>query len=271
MFTYWSTYILYVTLYDKEYKMENKIRDYQKGAIQKGAANRDKVLLWVYKWGWTTEAVLQKLLSVQRRPGAEFCRRGILQKVEPARGQFRVAYVIALPMMKRAGEIYEQSTGGIAIPPPRGSVPFSLLEHNEIAQLIALDKANEECKLKTDRELREGDTEAIPDFAINLYELAEHWHEIELNAKYKERLFFQLQKRDEARKEGVDMFFWHCNTRGIALNLINALEQEALPTMLRQADGKFVQNGQWWDPEELAGCTKIGIIGQEENIWPASN
>lgn len=258
----------------EQYVKKNNLDGQRENAHVKGKANLDKVLLWTYKWGWVTELVLQKLLNVTRRPGAYWCKRGILTKIEPPAGHV-VAYVIKPgPHLSRALELYEEDSDGLALPYPypRTSIPFAALgEHNEKSQLIALDELRDGEHLTTEREMRDGSAAALPDFAITDNNgLFVHWHEVELTAKYHERLLFQLEERETARKAGrFDKLVWWCRTPGIARNLRKILSQKALPKVKKRADGRIVKYAtDRWNPAELAEATEINVIGQPKGVIP---
>lgn len=233
-----------------------------------GEQNKNRVLLWIYRWGWTTDTVLQKLLNVQRRPGCELVKRGILMRIDPPRGH-KPAFIIAPgPALTRAQDLYEEATGGYAIPYayPRTSIPFAALgEHNEIAQLIALDMLADDSldilDLISERELRGGEQSAVPDFKISALDEYVTWHEIELHAKYKERLLLQLQEREEARRLSSFLkIVWWCRTAGIARNLAAALNADELPRVGKRPDGRIARCGGTWSPRKLAAVTEINLI-----------
>lgn len=229
----------------------------------KGLENVNRVLLWIYQWGWSTEPVLQKLLGVQRKIGCELARKGVLLRVEPPAGH-RTAYVIAQAHQLRALELYEADTGmAIPYPWPRTAVPFAALgQHQEEAQLRALDELRPGDLLMVDREMRRGVDEAIPDFAIERGGAGGpvEWHEIELTPKYHERLLHQLEQRNQALRAGhYSRIVWHCRTHGIARNLAAALDKPVLPPVIKRADGRVVRQPgvEGWRTAALRAATTI--------------
>ncbi len=235
-----------------------------RGGRQVGEKNIDKVLLWVYQWGWSYESVLMQLLGVKRRVGVEFCRREVLLKVEPPRGH-PPAYIISPAYLTRALQLYEKDAQ-LSIPYPfhRSPVPFATLgEHQEIAQQIALNEcARHGGYLRVDRELRDGDEGALPDF-LHRYNNYSIWHEIELTPKYQLKLFKQLAEREIARKERkFNQMVWWCRTEGIKRNLQECLARESIPQITRGDDYKLQRiTGQLgWNPSTLAACSVFHII-----------
>ena len=249
--------------------MPYDLKDVRANSLAKGKEHRDKVLLWTYRWGWMTDESLQALMKVQRRPGSELCRRGVLQRVEPPRGH-HAAYVINSASMTRALELYEEDTGGTVIPYqwPQTTVPFAALgEHQEAAQLIAINQLNRYPggKLTVDRELRVGAKKALPDFCIE-HPKRKEWHEVELTPKYAERLFFQLQERDKSRQAGdfTKLIFW-CRTAGVGRSIQNALNRETCPEVFRRGDGKIsmMPGGLRWNPKALRCVSEVVLIGED--------
>ena len=259
------------SMYEIGDKMKFDLSKLRKTARADGQKNIDAVLLWTYRWGWTYETALQKLLPIQRRPGSDYSKRGILQKVEPPRGH-PPAYCVGSGRLGRALDLFEEETGlAIPYPWPRTAVPFAALgEHQEAAQLIAMGQLGEGGRLKTSREF--GDKRgAIPDFSIEKPTGIE-WHEVELTPKYVERLFFQLGERDKARAAGEfsRLLFW-CRTGGIARNLVAALQQERIPRVIRRGDGKIVRETgvEGWNPAKLLACTEVLLLN-DDRAHPSS-
>lgn len=241
-------------------------------AKQRGKENTEKILLWVYRWGWTTDRVLQQLVNVQRLVGGELCRRGVLQRVDAPAGH-HTAYVINSASLSRALELYEDDTLNNAIPYPwpATSVPFSALgEHQEQAQLEAIRQLRlfPDAQLRVDRELRIGTRGAVPDFQIiRMNGKWTEWHEVELTPKYQERLWFQLQERETARAAGkfTQVFFW-CRTLGIGRQLQTAIRRPTVPEVFRRGDGKIAAvsaSQQYWSPVELRKRCEVLMLGDD--------
>lgn len=267
---YAITYCCYKIGYVEKYMIEDKkdrLAPWRENAREKGKANADKLLLWVFRWGWTTEPVMQKLLNVKRRPGGDFVRRGLLNKVAPPTGHHHPVFILDSSSLTRAQDLYEAETNSaLPYPYPRNSIPFAALaEHQEFAQLIALDELADDELLTVERELRVGEPGALPDFQIS-NGLATRWYEIELTPKYRERLLLQMWDREQARRdEHFAEIHWWCRTAGIARNIAAILSQPNLPHVKRRPDGKIVKGVGFWKPEELRQATHIHIIGQAKD------
>lgn len=251
-----------------------RVKNFTGNPRQRGLENEEKVLVWLFRWGWCTEEVLQKLLGVKRRIGIELVKRGVLQRIEPPRGH-KLVYVIARSQQARALELYE-AAGGAAMPYTWGktSVPFAALgQHNELAQLVALNHIEPGDWFACDRELSEEEG-AIPDFIIQKGGVGGvlEWHEVELHAKYKERLYFQLWQREEAREENkLERLVWHCGTQGIAKNLEQALSSDWLPAVDRRGDGRIVilHGVTGWQPKYLKSVSEIRLIDPTRKRSPS--
>ena len=246
-------------------------------ARQKGKENADKILLWVYRWGWTTDLVLQSLLGVKRLVGGELCRRGILQRVDAPPGH-HTAYVINSASLTRALELYETEMLSDAIPYnwPATSVPFAAQgEHQEQAQLEAIRQLRlfPGSRIRVDRELRIGKKGAIPDFEIVRpfgKGMKTEWHEIELTPKYAEKLWWQLQEREAARAAGQfdQVFFW-CRTLGIGRQVQTAIRRQTIPEVYRRGDSKIaVVSAQhnYWSPASLRKKTDVLMLGDGREV-----
>lgn len=241
-------------------------------ARKRGSENLSKLLAWIYQWGWTTDAVAQVLLGVKRRVAAEYARRGYLVRVEPPRGH-AVAYVVAPAYQSKALDFYEDSGERQAIqyPFPRSAVPFAALgEHHERAQLVALAELCDGDLLVCDREIRAqgvGASTPVPDFIIHRGGLGGQveWHEVELTPKYRERLLYQLERREAARQAGsFARLVWHCRTKGIARNLMAELNKPVLPPVMRRADGRIVRRPgvEGWQPGRLRAGSTVLVAGE---------
>lgn len=113
-------------------------------AVLQGRINDAWVLFWVWKWGWTTNQLIQRLLQVARsRPADDFVRKGLLVKIDaPAGHPESHAYVLSEQGYIAASLIAEQCD------PTRSKhytlhiskrVPWSVHSHNMLCQHIALD------------------------------------------------------------------------------------------------------------------------------------
>ncbi len=255
-----------------------------------GKINAAKVLEWVWQWGWTYEQVLQQLLNVERRPGADFCKRGLLRRVEPPRG-FYPTYVIHADQISRAGEIYDENLIDQRRPnisnkqpiqleydyPEKKSIPYKTLgEHDRVAQLLAINALSKQSpadqkaspwQLTTWRELDVGKAGAVPDFVISRNigkEIIEEWHEVELTGKHLgAEITQQIHARHVALEQGrFQRIVWHCRTNRIALNLMIELEKKRLRQTQRGLSGKFAfdETKPYWDPRKLLAASTFMLI-----------
>lgn len=168
-----------------------------------GAINDAWLLLWVYKWGWTTNQLIQRLLMVQRpRPADDFVKKGLLLKIDtPAGHAERSVYILSekgFIQAKINAENFDPRAVNNYTLHESKRIPWSLHNHNCVAQHICLDISHivdksrypderDYQRLRTDFEMKSEDTKStdIPDFIycprINN---PTKWHiEIELNQK----------------------------------------------------------------------------------------
>ena len=248
-----------------------------------GKERLDEVLRWTFKWGWTYETVLQKLLGVERRPGHEFVKKGALVKVEAPRGHLPV-YCIAPGFLTQAMRLHEAERYyplALNYPWPKTTIPFSALgEHQEIAQLIALEQWKNQggsaagCILDTDRELRSDNPGPYPDFVLTSStedETQIEWHEIELTSKYRERLIHQMYERNKALESNrFTKIVWWCSTAGVARNIKAVLSVKSLPATIRRADYKIVRDvgARGWSPAKLLECSEILLTRSDRDNPP---
>jgi len=235
---------------------------------ERGRENTRRVLVWALKWGWVTEKNIQHLLGVKRRHADHLVKKGLLEKNRSSSGRM-VAYTINHEALMNAYELYEElDRADIALPYPwpQTQIPFAKLgNHQEIAQTIALDELYAHGgSLLVDRELRLLRGGAVPDFEIERNGKTE-WHEVELNAKYAERLYFQMFERDQARQRGAfDSIVWWCRGEPVARVIRAALNSQTLPQVTRRADGKIVRlpGVEGWSPRKLLSVSDIRVIGK---------
>jgi hypothetical protein len=251
---------------------QNNLEQYVGRGRQVGQANAEKVAAWVYAWGWSTEPVIQALLGVKRRPCHDLVRRGVLQQIKPPAGHF-TAYVVGSAWLTRARELFEDQNGTV-IPYqyPRTAIPFAAYgTHAHQTQLIAINQMQNGGRLITERLLRDQAMKgAIPDFVFRKRGQDE-WHEVELSPKYKERLYFQLQEREEARRAGrLSTLVWWCGRPGIKRNLVAALSLERIPRVVRRADGRIVreQYREGWSPTKLFAASEILLVDGIRRVKP---
>lgn len=175
-------------------------------AVFQGKINDEWVLFWVWKWGWTSNQIIQRLLQVARsRPADDFVKKGLLFKVEaPAGHPESHAFVLSEEGYIRASLVAEMND------PKRVKhytlhtskrVPWSINSHNLLCQHVALDllgnidktRAPNEFdfqRLVTDLELKADPSQkqsSVPDFVVLLPskngEVNQFFVEIETNQK----------------------------------------------------------------------------------------
>jgi hypothetical protein len=237
-------------------------------ARQRSRENRQKVLLWTLKTGRVTERNLQQLLGLKRRQSYTLIKQGVLEKNVSSTGR-QVAFTLNHEVLMEAYEIYEEfDSAEIALtyPWPQTPIPFAKLgAHQEYAQAVAMRELfTKGGVLRVDRELRYSLQGAIPDFAISRGSETD-WHEIELNSKYAERLYFQMQAREMARQEGrFSRLVWWCKGEPVAKVIRGVLGSKVIPKVLRRADGKIVRipGVEGWNPKRLASVSDIRILGK---------
>lgn len=221
----------------------------------RGLENLEMLLMFTHQWGWTTEPVLQRLLRVSRRPARDWVSRGVLVQVHlPYRGR---AFLVAKAWQSRAARLLEEAGGATLSPCNR--VALSLFEHNQSAQLLALDALDGGGCLKTEREYRArgGSLAAVPDFLIDRYD-GLTWHEVEMTGRYQERLIHQLYMRSQAlAARKFTYLIFHCAADRIARNIIKELSKELLPKTLRRRDGRIILRNEFWSPRSLAEATSV--------------
>ncbi|HJW23475.1 MAG TPA: hypothetical protein VJ576_01145 [Rhodocyclaceae bacterium] len=189
----------------------------------------------------------------------------MLQQITPPPGHL-TAYIVGSAWLPKALERFEKTHGFlIDYPYPRTAIPFSAYgSHSHQVQLIALAQFNQRYgQIIAERVLRKQSTkEAVPDFIFRVRGKVE-WHEVELSPKYTERLFFQLQERESARRAGrFTKLVWWCARPGIADNLTAALNRERIPYVQRRGDGRIVRDDtmEGWNPAQLRKASKILLV-----------
>lgn len=147
-----------------------------------GLVNDAWLLLWVYKWGWTTNQIVQRLLNVKRpRPADDFAKKGLLLKIDAPSGHAeRSVYILSdkgFIQAKINAENFDPRAVNNYTLHESKRIPWSLHNHNCVAQHICLDISHivdksrypdeqDYQRLRTDFELKsEGAKSAdIPDF-----------------------------------------------------------------------------------------------------------
>lgn len=239
-------------------------------ARRRGAENREILLGWMYKWGWSTTSNIQNLLGLKRDQTYTLIEQGVIERAIGPKGA-SPTFVIAehrIPEALRAYENRPESILGLPYPWDRENVPILKLgRHNEVAQNIAILKVRQTGGIVlSDREIREQDSIAHPDFLVKDGESVT-WHEVQLTSKYRERLYFQLQIREESRNRGdFNKIVWWCGTEGLARHMAKALSTNHLPKVIKRVDGKFVatQAEEGWRPLRLNSVSEIAVIPEQK-------
>lgn len=258
---------------------KNTVKNFAATAKKRGEENLRKVLVWVFKWGFSTEQVLQTLLQVKRKPGVDLVRRGVLQKTE-LRGLPHV-YTLTPAFQLNARQLFEDEMNAyldnmaIPYPYPGNAIPESHVIHQELSQLAALASLQTQGGdvLFSSRELMSGIEQnkpsAVPDFEIWHWDAQadnhkKTWYEVELNAKYQERLVNQLERRHvELKKQQLHALVFLCGTAGIKKNIEQALGREQLPKTKKNATHKLVViPGEFWKPVTLKKTTLVCNINE---------
>jgi hypothetical protein len=159
--------------------------------------NREQISCWVFRWGWTTNQILGRLLNLKRPAiGDEFVKHGLLQKL-PAPPGYRERFAFILTDL--GIQIAQQKLDNCYIKPAPYTlhesrrIPWTLHAHNCVAQHVCIDLLGprpSQNMFSTESEYRidgnESD-ESIPDFSFVQGDF-ELQVEIELNHKADLRL-----------------------------------------------------------------------------------
>lgn len=132
----------------------NEVKSYAKEAANRAQMKIYQVLLWIYRHGFATERVIQKLLGIERRPCASLVRRGVLTRVKPREG-FRAAYVLGAAYLDRAQALHEAEVN-MAMPytQHRTAIPWiELAIHNELPKPSRITPGRGYCNVATTGEV----------------------------------------------------------------------------------------------------------------------
>ncbi len=242
---------------------------HSKTAIKVGKANDDKVIMWTFKWGWTTERVLMRLLGIKYRPATRLIQKGILKKVETP-PKTETAYVLTAPAAERAIELYED--GVLSYPYLRSKIPESNLNHEEMSQFLTLfNRYSEDDRYLAVREFNDGKKGAVPDFIIIKSEGDDdvlEWHETELNPKKGNDLVFKIQERFDSFRSGkFDLLIWHFSNQRVLESYRNKMQEDLLPRVIRDREtGKYYvdKNQIGFDPKDLFKKSIFLLIADEK-------
>lgn len=153
----------------------------------KGLQNRLAVVDWLYRFGYSSAAVLQDVLGKQSSGWAAMAeRRGLLQSVRTNAGVPPRLYVLAADGLALAEQHAQQLLAYPEVDPSR--VNQSLLRHNLLVQSLTVGELAAEriASFRAERELWTGDRRGVkrPDVIWNLPSGARIAVELELTAKW---------------------------------------------------------------------------------------
>lgn len=198
----------YGRLKQKEHLKKLSIK-FAASARSKGEWNNKIILIWLIKWGWTTNQIIQRVLNVQRpRPADEFVKKGILEKIKAQPGWFeRSVYILSPAGVAAANrlllEINRSNEARRYNLHLTKNIPWTTHEHHIASQHLLIDFWNYQPNsmpdeyyfdaFKTDYEsdVDKSNGAFIPDFSIKIdgdIEKFEHY-EVELNEKTNAKLW----------------------------------------------------------------------------------
>jgi hypothetical protein len=216
--------------------------------------NREQVCCWVYRWGWTTNQILGRLLNLKRPAlGDEFVKHGVLQKI-PAPPGYRERFAFILTDL--GIQIAQVALDKCYIKPAPYSlhesrrIPWSTHIHNSTAQHVCIDLLGprpDQNMYFTEAEYRADGNEpdeSIPDFSI-IQGDSELQAEIELNHKadlrLKRWLYLRVKKLSQDPNVKI-VVYTHLNSVESAIRQI--LERPAIPEITKgsQSGKLYVRN-----------------------------
>ena len=246
------------------------LKDYRSNAKIISKYNRERLLIWLHKWGWSNGEIIRELLNVKRKIEYQYLKSGIIEKIELGPGYNNV-YILSRKAAPEARNLYESLMGiyGNFIEYKfynSTNFPKSLYAHNLTAQKTALFFEEEDInfELSTEKEFSDKIGAGVrPDFIINnIYGLV--WNEIELNGKYKEALIYQLYTRYLAARRGdFEKIKFHCATEGIQNNIKKILSLEKCQPAKRLPGGKIILEPGNWNPSFLSEFVSFEIINKK--------
>lgn len=200
---------------ERDKNLSELSKEFAGSARKRGERNRDIILLWLIKWGWTTNQVIQFILNVERpRPADDFVKKGILEKIKSKPGWFeRSVYILSPAGVAAANrlllEINRSEEARHYNLHLTKNIPWTFHEHHIVAQNLLTDYWQEiHCtapteyyfdSFKTDYELDldKSSGNFIPDFSVreisqdeNNGLIFDYFHyEVELNEKTNAKLW----------------------------------------------------------------------------------
>lgn len=195
--------------------------------------NAQELLVWVRRWGWTTNQVAGRLLDLQRPAICdEHAKRGLLEKLPAPPGyRERHVYILSPLGLKKVEELVDEYINVVDFAPytlhESRRIPWTIHSHNMCAQHILLDILGPRPEINlyiTDLEYRKENKsdESVPDFSyVNGDGTA--LCEIELNQKselrFKRWLYLRIKHLINNQRDKVIIY---TQLNGVA-NLVNRL------------------------------------------------
>lgn len=189
------------------------IRQYAGQGRQRAEDNALQAAIWVFRWGWTTAQVINRVLDLQR-PGLadELVKKGVLERMDAQPGwRESHVYILSQPSVERVEAHLDRECMAVAPYTLHESrrVPWSIHGHNMACQHVLLDILGARPSIRaymTEPEYRrEGaERDGVPDFG---YLELSGWVdcEMELNRKEDLRLKRWLWLRVKALQARADL------------------------------------------------------------------
>lgn len=234
--------------------MGSNIKSWAGQQHRRARENATILATWVYRWGWTTDQLIGRLLNL-RRPalGHEFAKRGILEQIPAPPGyRERSVYILNNVGISLANKAFEELYG-IFTPTQytlheSRKIPWSIHEHNMVCQHVMLDLLGPRPGLrlyKTEPELRSeaGDAEsAIADFMVIKEPGIKTYCEIELNHKADLRLKRWIHLRlDFLEKKKNCEFIVYTPLRGVYDAFSKLMRRHRSYPVERNSAGKLIE------------------------------
>lgn len=222
-----------VQLTEKNMESITELRKFVGKQRERSEENRNTLLVWVRRWGWTTNQIAGRLLDLQRPALCdEFTKRGLLDKIAAPPGhRERFVYILNQNGLKIVEELLDKYASIMNFAPytlhESKRIAWTIHEHNMCAQHILLDILGPRPEINlyvTDLEYRQENKndESVPDFSyISNDGLA--LCEIELNQKselrFKRWLYLRVKYLIDNQNDEVIIY---TQLNGVA-NLVNKL------------------------------------------------
>lgn len=244
-----------------DYGESNKNKHLEKWTGKQWARSADNSLqaaIWVYRWGWTTAQILNRLLAVKRPGlGMDLVKKGVLDRIE-ARPGWRESFVFILTeygvaLAEQALDQYTETflqvkTLSYSLNESR-RIPWSLHSHNIVSQHILLDILgprpapelySTESEYRSDIEV----DDAVPDFGYVDEELNWVDCELELNHKSDLRLkrWLWLRVKEMRKQPNLKLRIFTClNSVEVAIEAI--LQKREIFEVSKSTGGKLLERG----------------------------